>query len=151
MLAGWPRRGQRIAYLLVFVAVTALTLALLFNSEPYEFAKKYVASDPKVIEVTGAQSSVRVSWFRGFRYAFGDRTGEANFAFEVVGERGKFEVRVFLEKQGGTWSVVKAQALPDNGPVHDIVGTARQLLAAVGAETTSCFVLPRPSSPCPPA
>ena len=133
MLGGWPRRGQRIAYLLAFVVITALTLALLFNSEPYEFAKKYVASDAKIIQITGAQSSVRVSWLRGFRYAFGDRTGEANFAFEVVGERGKFEVRVFLEKQAGTWSVLRSQALPENGPVHVIVGATRQSLAAVSS------------------
>jgi hypothetical protein len=124
MLGGWPRRGQRVAYLFAFVAITALTLGLLFNSEPYEFAKKYVASDAKVIQITGPQASVRVSWLRGFRYAFGDSTGEANFVFDVLGDRGRFEIRVFLEKRSGTWSVVRSQALSGSEPARDIVGTS---------------------------
>ena len=97
-------------------------MALLSNSEPYEFAKGYVTSDPQVVQLTGVQSSARISWLRGFRYAFGDRTGEAYFTFNVRGGRGAFEVRVELTKQNGLWTVVRSYADSESGQTQQIVG-----------------------------
>ena len=125
MLGGWPRRGYRTAYLLVFLSVTVVSLVLLSNSEPYEFSRKYVASDPKVVQLTGLQSSTRVSWLRGFRYAFGDRTGEAYFTFDVKGDHGRFEIRVWLEKRNGVWTAVSTQAVSENGLTHQVLGAER--------------------------
>ena len=121
MLGGWPRRGRRLLYVLAFVIVTAMTLAMLVQSEPYEAAKQFVASDARVLRVTGAQSSRSLALLKGFRYTFGDRTGEANFTFKVSAERGRFDVRVDLEKRGGQWVVVRSQASSEAGDVTDVV------------------------------
>jgi len=123
VLGGWPRRGRRIAYLACFLFFTVATAALVFNSEPYEFAKRYVSSDPQVTTVTGRQSSVRVSWLRGFRYVFGDHTGEAQFTFVVKGDRGEFEVRVQLEKRGNLWKVLNSEAIAGDGATSRIVAS----------------------------
>lgn len=122
MLGRWPSRGRRMFYVLAFVLITAVTLALLLNSEPYEFAQQFVATDPRVIQVTGTQSDRRIALLKGFRYVFGDRTGEANFTFKVTGSRGTFDVRVVLKKLEGRWVTVRSQAVSETGAASDIVG-----------------------------
>ncbi|MCV2365027.1 cytochrome c oxidase assembly factor Coa1 family protein [Paucibacter sp. DJ1R-11] len=121
MLGGWPRRGQRVAYVLIFVLFTVVTMALLLKSEPYEFAEHYVATDEHVERTTGVQSSMYLAWWKGFRYTFSDRTGEAYFNFKVEGTRGRFDVRVDLQKQQGQWIVVRAKAFSNEGKAIDIV------------------------------
>jgi hypothetical protein len=121
MLGGWPRRGRRLLYVLAFVIVTAITLTMLVESEPYEAARQFAASDARVLRVTGAQASNSLALLKGFRYAFGDRTGEANFTFQVSAERGRFHVRVDLEKRAGQWMVVSSQAISEAGDVTDVV------------------------------
>ena len=96
MLAGWLKRRHLLLYLGATVLITAVTFFVLVNSEPYEFAKDFATQDARVLQVTGAQTGSRFAPFKGFRYAFGDRTGEANFTFNVTGDRGGFDVRVAL-------------------------------------------------------
>ena len=103
-------------------AVTALTFFMLLTSESYEFAKQFVASDPRVVQVTGAQKSSRIAPLKGFRSTVGDRTGEANFTFSVSGERGSFEVLIEMEKREGRWAVIKARSTSSEGAVTDVIG-----------------------------
>lgn len=153
MLGGWPKRRHFFLYLGATAAVVALTFFMLLTSESYEFAKEFVASDPRVAQVTGAQESSRIAPFKGFRSTFGDRTGEAHFTFNVAGERGRFDVRVEMEKREGRWTVVKAQATSSSGAVTDVIGSrprelgSRELgsgLDFCGLGVRSC-ILPRPS------
>ncbi len=123
MLAGWPKRRHFFLYLGATAAVTALTSVMLLTSESYELAKEFVASDPRVLQVTGPQTSFRLAPLEGFRSTFGDRTGEAHFNFKVSGDRGSFVVRIEMEKREGRWSVIKAQATSSGGGVvTDVVG-----------------------------
>lgn len=103
-------------------ATTALTFFMLLTSESYEFAKQFVASDPRVVQVTGNQKSSRIAPFKGFRSTFGDRTGEAHFTFNVSSERGSFDVRVEIEKREGRWAVVKARTTSSEGAVTEVIG-----------------------------
>jgi Cytochrome oxidase complex assembly protein 1 len=121
MLSGWPKRRHFFLFLGATAAVTALTFFMLLTSESYEFAKAFVASDPRVVQVTGAQKSSRIAPFKGFRSTFGDRTGEAHFTFSVSGERGSFDVRVEMEKREGRWAIVKAQTTSSDGAVTDVI------------------------------
>jgi Cytochrome oxidase complex assembly protein 1 len=122
MLGGWPKRRHFFLFLGATAAVTALTFFMLLTSESYEFAKAFVASDPRIAQVTGAQKSSRIAPFKGFRSTFGDRTGEAHFTFDVSGERGTFDVRVEMEKREGRWAVVKAQTTSSDGAATDVIG-----------------------------
>jgi uncharacterized iron-regulated membrane protein len=121
MLSGWPKRRHFFLFLGATAAVTALTFIMLLTGESYEFAKTFVASDPRVVQVTGAQKSSRIAPFKGFRSTFGDRTGEAHFTFNVSGERGSFDVRVEMEKREGRWAVVKAETTSSGGAVTDVI------------------------------
>ncbi|GAB4112545.1 MAG: hypothetical protein Fur0019_19020 [Tibeticola sp.] len=103
-------------------ATTALTFFMLLTSESYEFAKQFVASDPRIVQVTGTQKSSRIAPFKGFRSTFGDRTGEAHFTFNVSGERGSYDVRVEMEKREGRWAVIKARTTSNGGEVTDVIG-----------------------------
>lgn len=125
MLAGWPKRRHLLLYLAATVLVTAVTFFMLVTSEPYEFAKSFITQDSRVLQVTGLQTASRFSPLNGFRYAFGDRTGEANFTYDVSGEQGRFNVRVVLEKREGRWAVVSARAVSSSGVVSELVSTGR--------------------------
>ena len=125
LLAGWPKRRHLLLYFAATVLVTAVTFFMLVNSEPYEFAKSFVTQDSRVLQVTGAQTANRFSPLKGFRYTFGDRTGEANFTFKATGDRGSFDVRVVLEKREGRWAVISAQTVSGKGAVSDVVSRAR--------------------------
>lgn len=125
MLAGWPKRRHLLLYLGATLLVTAVTFFMLMNSEPYEFAKNFVTRDSRILSVTGTQRGNRFSPLKGFRYAFGDRSGEANFTFEISGDRGSFDVRVVLEKREGRWTVISAQAVSSSGAVSDILNSGR--------------------------
>lgn len=123
MLAGRLKWRHFFLFIGATVAVTALTFFMLLTSESYEFAKEFVANDPRVVQATGAQKSSRIAPFKGFRSTFGDRTGEAHFTFKVSGDRGSFNVRVEMEKREGRWSVLKAQTTSSSGAVTDLIGT----------------------------
>jgi hypothetical protein len=125
MLVGWPKRRNLLLYLAATVLVTAVTFFMLITSEPYEFAKSFVTQDSRVLQVTGAQTANRFSPLKGFRYVFGDRTGEANFTFKVTGDLGSFDVRVVLEKREGQWAVIRAQTVSSNGAVSDLTSADR--------------------------
>jgi hypothetical protein len=71
------KRRHFFLYLAATAAMIALTFVMLFTSESYEFAKGFVAKDPRVLQVTGPQTSCRIDLLKGFRSTFGDRTGEA--------------------------------------------------------------------------
>lgn len=116
------KRGHFFLFLGAMVAVTALTFFMLLTSESYEFAKQFVASDPRVVQVTGPQKSSRIAPFKGFRSTVGERTGEAHFTFKVSGERGSFDVLVEMEKREGRWAVVKARTTSSGGAVTDVIG-----------------------------
>jgi hypothetical protein len=104
-------------------ATTILTFFMLLTSESYEFAKEFVAIDPRVVQVTGTQKSSRIAPFMGFRSTFSNRTGEAHFTFNVSGERGSFDVRVDMVKREGRWAVIKARITSNGGEVTDVIGT----------------------------
>ena len=125
MLAGWPKRRHFVLYILATMLITAVTFLMLVNSEPYEFAKSFVAQDARVLQVTGSPTTNRFSPLQGFRYSFGDRSGDANFTFKVKGDRGDFDVRVVLEKREGRWAVTTAQTVSGGGVVSNIVGDGR--------------------------
>lgn len=120
----WPTRRYVFVFLVVGVVATVLSYAWLFSSEPYHLAKGFVANDPRVLQVTGAQQSSRVSPFI-LRLTMGDRSGEGEFTFVVKGERGEFDVLVEMEKRDWRWAVTRAQAIPAHGATTDIVGTRR--------------------------
>jgi hypothetical protein len=121
MLVKWPKRRHLFLYLGATAATVALTFFMLLTSESYEFAKEFVASDSRVIALTGAQKSSRIAPFKGFRSTFGDRTGEAHFTFNVSGARGSFNVRIEMEKREGRWAVIKAQATSSDGAITEVV------------------------------
>jgi hypothetical protein len=121
MLVKWPRRRHIFLYLGATAATIALTFFMLLTSESYEFAKEFVASDPRVARVTGTQQSSRIAPFKGFRSTFGDRTGEAHFTFKVNGDRGSFDVRVEMQKREGRWAVIKAHATSSVGATTEVV------------------------------
>lgn len=122
MLIRWPKRRHVFLFLLANVAAIVAGYALLFSSEPYEFAKNFVASDPRVLQVTGAQTAARLNVLKA-RATMGDRTGEARFIFGVQSERGDFDVLIEMEKRSGLWSATKVQAISDAGANIDIVDT----------------------------
>ena len=95
---------------------------MLLTGDSYEFAKQFVASDPRVVRVTGTQKTSRIAPFKGFRSIFGDRTGEAHFTFNVSSERGRFDVRVEIEKREDRWAVVKARTTSSEGAVTAVIG-----------------------------
>jgi Cytochrome oxidase complex assembly protein 1 len=119
MLNKW--RKYLLLYIAATVLITTVTFSMVLNSEPYDFAKHFVAQDSRVAQVTGAQTERSFAPLGGFRYTFGDRTGEANFTFKVSGDRGRFEVRVVLSKRDGQWTVASAQAVDGKGAVSTVV------------------------------
>lgn len=125
MLVKWPERRHFFLILGAPILIVVVTVLMLLNSEPYEFAKSFATQDARVLQITGTQTRGRLSPFKGFRYAFGDRTGEANFTFVVTGDRGRFDVRVVLEKREGRWSVIRAQTVSSSDVISDIVSTER--------------------------
>lgn len=122
MLGSWPKRRHIFLYLGATAATVALTFLMLLTSESYEIAKDFVASDPRVIHVTGTQQSSRIAPLKGFRSTFGERTGEAHFTFKVMADHGSFDVRVEMEKREGRWAVIKAQATSSGGATTEVIG-----------------------------
>jgi hypothetical protein len=118
----WLRPHWLVMYVSAFVLITAVTFAMLVHSEPYEFAKDFVTLDERVLRVTGKPTNSRLRLTRAFRYAFGDRTGEAEFTFRSVTTGGTYDVRVQLAKQGGRWQVQRAEVRPESGEPTAIVG-----------------------------
>lgn len=116
-----PTRRQIFVPLLLLLAVTAVSYGWLFNSEPYRFARDFVARDARVLQATGTHQSSRLSLLFA-RVTFGERRGEGELTFVVKAERGDFDVIVGLEKRDGRWAVVRAQAVPAHGATVDIVG-----------------------------
>jgi hypothetical protein len=82
----------------------------------------FVTLDERVLRVTGKPTSSRLRLTRPFRYAFRDRTGEAEFTFRSVTSGGTYDVRVQLEKQGGRWQVQRAEVRPESGEPTAIGG-----------------------------
>lgn len=122
MLVKWPKRRHVFMYVGATVAAITLTSVMLLTSESYEFARDFVANDPRVNQVTGAQVSSRIDPLKGFKSTFGSRTGEAHFTFKVNGERGTFDVRVEAEKHDGQWAVTRAQATSAEGITKTLAG-----------------------------
>ncbi len=116
-----PTRRQIFVPLLLLLAVTAVSYGWLFNSEPYRFARDFVARDERVLQATGTHKYSRLSLLFA-RVTFGERRGEGELTFVVKAERGDFDVIVGLEKHDGRWAVVRAQAVPTHGATVDIVG-----------------------------
>jgi hypothetical protein len=106
------------------VVITAVTFFMLLTSESYEFAKGFVATDPRIAQLTGTQQSSRIAPLAGFRSAVGERTGEAHFTFKIIGDRGTYDVRVEIEKREGRWTVVKARAVSSVGAITEVVGAS---------------------------
>lgn len=104
------------------VAAITLTSVMLLTSESYEFTRDFVANDPRVNQVTGAQVSSHIDPLKGFKSTVGSRTGEAHFTFKVTGERGTFDVRVEAEKHDGQWAVTRAQATSAEGKTKTLAG-----------------------------
>lgn len=119
MLTKWRR--HLLLYTSATVLITAVTFLMVVNSEPYDLAKGFVAQDFRVAQVTGVQTDRSFAPLGGFRYTFGDRTGEANFSFKVKSDRGQFEVRVVLSKRDGQWTVASAQAVDGKGAISTVV------------------------------
>jgi Cytochrome oxidase complex assembly protein 1 len=136
MLGKWPR--YLVLYIAATVLITAATFLMVVNSEPYDFAKSFVAQDSRVVEVTGAQTDRRFAPASGFRYTFGERTGEANFTFKVMGSRGQFEVKVVLSKRDGKWTVASAQAVDSMGEATTVVGVNKSLLRTRSKNHPGC-------------
>jgi hypothetical protein len=117
------KRRHFFLYLAATAATVALTFFVLLTSESYEFAREFVATDARVVALTGVQRSSRMAPVKGFRSTFGDRTGEAHLTFKVSGARGIFDVRVELEKREGRWRVVEAEAVASDGATTMLVSS----------------------------
>lgn len=116
------KRHRVVMYVGGTVAAIALTSVMLLTSESYEFARDFVANDPRVSQVTGTQVSSRIDPLKGFKSTFGSRTGSAHFTFKVNGDRGTFDVRVEVEKNDGQWAVTGAQATSVEGATKKLAG-----------------------------
>jgi hypothetical protein len=116
-----PRPYQVVAAVTVFAAVLLLVRFTTVNSEVYEFADAFVAQDKQISTLTGTQDERSLRWLRGFSMTYGDKNGEASLTMQVIGERGKFNVPLTLQKREGRWAVVNAKAVRENGETVVIV------------------------------
>ena len=110
------RRKLRLALAAaLFFGVTATTLAMFLHSEPYEYAIHIASTDPRIVKTTGTPKKVSLSFTRGFRYSFGDRSGEANMTLVSKSEVGVFDVQIHISKQAGNWIVNRVEVFPEGG------------------------------------
>jgi len=90
------------------------TLLWLVNSAPYETAKQFVYSSPKVIEKVGVVKSTRLTW-RGGAINYRGGVSSAHFYMVASGETSAACVYVELEKRDDTWTVQGGKLLTGNG------------------------------------
>jgi hypothetical protein len=117
-----PKRRHIVMLLVGSALVYALVYLQAVAGEPYEYARAWVRSDPRVIEVTGAQLAQGFNFWHGYEYSFSATEGSASLELSVEGGRGKFNVRLVLQKRQGRWTVVSANAVNEKGEAVVIVG-----------------------------
>jgi hypothetical protein len=121
----WKMMLPKPRHLVLLVVVSLVVYALIYfqatTGEPYEYGRHFVTEDQRVTKVTGPQRDLRLNFWRGFSYSFGDNDGEASLTLRVQGDRGTFDVPLALKKRQGRWSVVSAKAVDEKGEIVMIV------------------------------
>lgn len=110
-----PKR--RHIFLLVIGSALVYALAYLhaITGEPYEYARDWVKTDVRVLEVMGSPQVHGFNFWHGYEYSFGAQEGSASLALRAEGDRGKFTVPLTLQKRQGRWTVVSAKAVNERG------------------------------------
>lgn len=102
-------------------AIAAFSAALVviwleaIKSEAYEFADWFVATDQRIVNLTGAQTDRSLRWIDGFSMSYGDSNGHASFTLRVRCDNGNLRVPLKLEKLQGRWNVVSIMVLNERG------------------------------------
>lgn len=117
-----PKRRHIVMLLVGSALVYALVYLQAVKGEPYEYAREWVSSDPRVLEVTGSQHVQGFNFWHGYEYSFGATEGSASLELSVEGGRGKFNVPLVLQKRQGRWAVISAKAVNEKGEAVVIVG-----------------------------
>lgn len=105
----------------ILAAVAALSAALIIvwfgaiKSEAYEYADWFVATDQRIVNLTGAQSGRSLRWIDGFSMSYGDSNGHASLTLRVRCDNGDFQVPLKLEKYQGRWNAVSIKVLNERG------------------------------------
>ena len=123
-------------FALVFFALFLFVLlyVVVRQTDPYEAAEKFVASDARVSALVGSVSRVKLKFWNGFQFISSSNGGEANFTFEVTGSERVSTIEVNLRSSAGVWRVVTADIRSDNGVVARIVGVLGFRVNGVNAE-----------------
>ena len=89
---------------------------MTINGEAFQFAHRFLIESEDAARLTGrSQVKYRLSIFRGFEESSNTSEGEAHFTIIATSEIGIFEVPLELKKRQGSWNVIKASVLDQNG------------------------------------
>ena len=90
---------------------------VVLYSEPYALTETYIKSDTKIVELVGRISKV---WLEPMENSikWQDSGGFAELSIGVAGSQSHFQVKAYLERADGQWTLLKAHALLPN---HDVI------------------------------
>lgn len=106
----------------VIVGVSIILSRAVFNNAPYEHGIQFVATDPRITAVTGANHKAELRLLRNFRFKESEQTGTAHMTIKSTAAKGEFDVELWLDKRNGQWTVTSADVAPVGGAVVYSIG-----------------------------
>lgn len=106
------------ALICIFIGILSWLVGYLIvsNSESFEFTKRYISENPKVVQSVGQIKSIRLGLL-GYWLFY--KNGEASARFRVVltGDRKSADAYVSLIQIAGNWKVQSSELIDDDGSV----------------------------------
>ena len=102
-------RLQQLSLLCAIIRVAAL------NSDAYHIAVSFLRSNSVVTDHIGTVKKLRLSYTDDSSFELGSREGKASFTLVVKGQKACGTIPFHMIKSDGTWKIVDAELVLDNG------------------------------------
>ena len=114
-----------IVVLLISISIFSFVLYMHFirlpNSEPCQFAYKYIENNPTIISNLGKIKKQSISRRDGYSLTYNEYFGGAQFSVFIEGENKNGLVSFDLQKLEGTWEVLNANLILKNNKQISLV------------------------------
>lgn len=117
-----PKRRHIVALSIFLPLFLVLLYTAAKNTDPYEEAERFVSSDVRIVSLVGSVKSTNFRFWDGFNFNSAGNGGEANFNFEVTGNRAVSVVEIHLRSSLGVWRVVTVDVRMPDGTTTRVVG-----------------------------
>ena len=114
-------RRRLLVAAVIFALVMAATRLIFLQSEPYEFARHFAATDQRLQDSMGKVETISLPFFQPFRFSFGETSGSANMILRAQTTANEFDIELNLKKKDGQWAVTRAEVLPKGSASHILV------------------------------